>query len=557
MSVILSLTILRGRNLPVADITTSDPYVKFVVGDKSFKTSVIKETLDPIWNETYQVITTIGEQLIFKVMDQDFGKKDDSIGNCYWNVPAMSKGEVVYDILQNTMKGFLYIKAECLSTTMEKSVTLFDFEKKTLLRVKVRSVYSYLDSLIPVLKPKDVNLKTLADMRYLIDIGCTSTPPQRLSRVITARDKPAGNFVEFDDEIYIRAMVNEKIYFNFYGKQKGAKNYTEICVAEFPVPDFLQDEKTIQKIPFKTPGYVEIFVQCLDSVYNNVDKEKIPSKKIIKNCHQIVRMKISDSIGFTSFMYPCCIIEFNNQKFSSSPVLYHKGEVDFNAFFNVEAKPGTQASISVFNKDLNKPNENGKLLCDGKFVVPDVKIHKEPVVIAFNKTTNLKVEFFKVGGVSKYFGDVSTQNKSEKTREKIELVFEKFDRRRRGYLDRAQFRTAIQYLVPVVEKTLSVFIFAYFNKDGKVYLDNLRDAIDVLKNHNTPKEITQLFFDYVDLDHSGTIEFDEFKVFAQKTGLATDDEDLENLFQKYDVDKTNFVSFQQFEKMVQSLKFEE
>lgn len=33
----------------------SDPYVKLRVGNQHFKTKTIKENLDPIWNEVYEV----------------------------------------------------------------------------------------------------------------------------------------------------------------------------------------------------------------------------------------------------------------------------------------------------------------------------------------------------------------------------------------------------------------------------------------------------------------------------------------------------------------------
>ncbi len=35
----------------------SDPYAKISVGDFAFKSNVIKENLNPVWNEMYEVCT--------------------------------------------------------------------------------------------------------------------------------------------------------------------------------------------------------------------------------------------------------------------------------------------------------------------------------------------------------------------------------------------------------------------------------------------------------------------------------------------------------------------
>ena len=51
----VQLTILAGRNLPVKDSTTSDPYVKFRWRGEKYKTKVIEEDLNPTWNQTFTV----------------------------------------------------------------------------------------------------------------------------------------------------------------------------------------------------------------------------------------------------------------------------------------------------------------------------------------------------------------------------------------------------------------------------------------------------------------------------------------------------------------------
>ncbi|XP_060749554.1 extended synaptotagmin-1 [Tachysurus vachellii] len=59
----------------------SDPYVKIRVGGTTFKSRVIKENLNPVWNELYEVILTAlpGQEVQFDLYDKDVDQ-DDFLG---------------------------------------------------------------------------------------------------------------------------------------------------------------------------------------------------------------------------------------------------------------------------------------------------------------------------------------------------------------------------------------------------------------------------------------------------------------------------------------------
>ncbi|MCJ8741870.1 hypothetical protein PDJAM_G00075740 [Pangasius djambal] len=59
----------------------SDPYVKIRVGGTTFKSRVIKEDLNPVWNELYEVILTAlpGQEVQFELYDKDVDQ-DDFLG---------------------------------------------------------------------------------------------------------------------------------------------------------------------------------------------------------------------------------------------------------------------------------------------------------------------------------------------------------------------------------------------------------------------------------------------------------------------------------------------
>ncbi|XP_061147662.1 extended synaptotagmin-1 [Syngnathus typhle] len=59
----------------------SDPYAKITVGDATFKSNVVKENLNPIWNEMYQVVMKpqSGQDVNVELYDKDMDK-DDFLG---------------------------------------------------------------------------------------------------------------------------------------------------------------------------------------------------------------------------------------------------------------------------------------------------------------------------------------------------------------------------------------------------------------------------------------------------------------------------------------------
>ncbi|ERT02180.1 hypothetical protein HMPREF1624_00478 [Sporothrix schenckii ATCC 58251] len=80
----LRVDVLDAENLPAADSNgKSDPYCKFELnGDEVFKTKVQKKTLNPTWNEFFEipVPSRIGAAFNLKVYDYDFADKPDFLG---------------------------------------------------------------------------------------------------------------------------------------------------------------------------------------------------------------------------------------------------------------------------------------------------------------------------------------------------------------------------------------------------------------------------------------------------------------------------------------------
>jgi hypothetical protein len=73
----LKITVLEGKDLPAADSNGfSDPFVKVSVMKESWKTRVVKRTLNPVWNESQEFKDVhISTEVSFQVYDDDLLRK--------------------------------------------------------------------------------------------------------------------------------------------------------------------------------------------------------------------------------------------------------------------------------------------------------------------------------------------------------------------------------------------------------------------------------------------------------------------------------------------------
>ncbi|KAI3796447.1 hypothetical protein L1987_39118 [Smallanthus sonchifolius] len=150
---LIKVNVVKGTNLAVRDMMTSDPYVILSLGNQSVKTRVIKSNLNPVWNEKLMLsIPNNIPPLKVIVYDRDTFKADDFMGDAEidiqplvsaakasensevdestmqhgkWaeskdGVITISKGTVKQEIalkLRNVEKGVLQIELECVPLT--------------------------------------------------------------------------------------------------------------------------------------------------------------------------------------------------------------------------------------------------------------------------------------------------------------------------------------------------------------------------------------------------------------------------------------------------------
>ena len=86
--------------------------------------------------------------------------------------------------------------------------------------------------------------------------------------------------------------------------------------------------------------------------------------------------------------------------------------------------------------------------------------------------------------------------------------------------------------------------FQFDDGDGKLTRDELAEAV-LQCGYTIPKPMFDEIFSTVDKDNNGTLDFDEFCVFIDKTNLKPQQSviDAMDLFRTYDADNSGSVRF--------------
>ncbi|XP_056653893.1 extended synaptotagmin-1 [Monodelphis domestica] len=96
----------------------SDPYVKLRVAGRSFRSRVVREELNPRWNEVFEVIVTAipGQELEVDVFDKDLDK-DDFLGRCKVSLSRVLSSGFIDEWLplEEVPSGRLHLRLERLT----------------------------------------------------------------------------------------------------------------------------------------------------------------------------------------------------------------------------------------------------------------------------------------------------------------------------------------------------------------------------------------------------------------------------------------------------------
>ncbi|KAK1282693.1 ADP-ribosylation factor GTPase-activating protein AGD12 [Acorus calamus] len=142
---ILKVKVVKGTNLAVRDMLTSDPYVVLTLGHQKVQTAVIKSNLNPVWNE--ELSLSVPQQfgpLKLQVFDHDTFSADDIMGEAEVDLQPMITSAMAFgdpDLLADMQIG-KWLKSDDNALIEDSIINIVDGKVKQEVRLKLQNVES-------------------------------------------------------------------------------------------------------------------------------------------------------------------------------------------------------------------------------------------------------------------------------------------------------------------------------------------------------------------------------------------------------------------------------
>ncbi|TYG97035.1 hypothetical protein ES288_A10G005000v1 [Gossypium darwinii] len=94
---LLKVTVVKGTNLAIRDMMTSDPYVVLTLGQQTIQTAVIPSNLNPVWDEDLMLsVPNNYGPLKLEVYDHDMFSADDIMGEAQIDIQPLISAAMAY-----------------------------------------------------------------------------------------------------------------------------------------------------------------------------------------------------------------------------------------------------------------------------------------------------------------------------------------------------------------------------------------------------------------------------------------------------------------------------
>eukprot|EP00249_Psilotum_nudum_P007514 c20617_g1_i2 orf=293-1177(-) len=141
---LLKIRVIRGRNLAVRDLRSSDPYVVLMIGQQKTKTHVVKSNLNPIWDEELMLSVPISPApLKVEVYDKDTFSADDIMGEAEVDLqPLVSSAGIHGNINQEAVQIGKWLATSDNALIKDSIIWLKDGQVKQDVSLKLQNVES-------------------------------------------------------------------------------------------------------------------------------------------------------------------------------------------------------------------------------------------------------------------------------------------------------------------------------------------------------------------------------------------------------------------------------
>ncbi|KMZ72901.1 ARF-GAP domain 13, partial [Zostera marina] len=141
----LRVKIIRGINLAVRDMLTSDPYVVLLLGEQKVQTAAITSNLNPVWNEELEIaIPKNFNPLKLQVYDYDMFSQDDIMGEAEIDIQPLITAAMAFgdpSMLEDMQIG-RWLKSDDNALVHDSRVNIVGGKFKQELKLELQNVES-------------------------------------------------------------------------------------------------------------------------------------------------------------------------------------------------------------------------------------------------------------------------------------------------------------------------------------------------------------------------------------------------------------------------------
>ncbi|KAG6583853.1 ADP-ribosylation factor GTPase-activating protein AGD12, partial [Cucurbita argyrosperma subsp. sororia] len=142
---LLKVKVIKGTNLAVRDMKSSDPFITLTLGQQTAKTTVIKSNLNPVWNE--ELMLSVPQEygpLKLQVFDHDIISANDLMGEAEIDLQPMITSAMAFGdakMFENMQIG-KWLKSDDNALIDDSAVVIVDGMVKQEMSLKLQNVES-------------------------------------------------------------------------------------------------------------------------------------------------------------------------------------------------------------------------------------------------------------------------------------------------------------------------------------------------------------------------------------------------------------------------------
>ncbi|KAE9461438.1 hypothetical protein C3L33_06648, partial [Rhododendron williamsianum] len=141
----LKVKVLKGTNLAIRDMLSSDPYVVLTLGHQKIQTTVVKSNLNPVWNE--ELMLSVPQDfgaVKLEVYDHDTFSADDIMGEAEVDIQPMITSAMAFGDagMFGNMQIGKWLKSNDNALIEDSTVNIIDGKVKQEVSLKLQNVES-------------------------------------------------------------------------------------------------------------------------------------------------------------------------------------------------------------------------------------------------------------------------------------------------------------------------------------------------------------------------------------------------------------------------------